>query len=550
LTVTKEYLAPELSKGSWDALVATPSMDIWSLGIMLLDLFKGPELRTIHGVKSLDQLASYDQKDLDDPLVGLINKVFTDHKFVKDAILGCLQIDPRKRKTAAEIYDLITCVDISSKASIRRQAIETNPYYQQIIGKLDNIEVKIVDVNGNVGKLIDAVNLSNSSYEDSRLAMRSLADKADEMIKRFDDDRMVMPDFDSLFMGMTHELGNQLKRELKDVYEVINSSQEKTGQQEVMIRDLLERLHASFEEEEADRNATSLTLVLDFQKTLVNMSSTLLHNKHDRPTLFIIFKESDLKVYLDQAIEISRRNAESKANSSSSNNAAAGNSSSRGGSSLMSRFGNGFKNGWTKAKDYASSLVKDRYRVFFVCGYTHQIAMSGRDGLGYVFTDTKGWVKRYTPLLKLMFGVVKVGVCLMLPAGIPFPGIPDLGLDELGIDHLKKNFSELATKALDDKKQDVSEKIGGGGCGGGVNSSSVAASSSTADSTISSAVSNVEWEKEGFDNDAYSLAKEILDNVKDTNLEHTGLEQVTPMSGPNQGKTRWIWKDSTYIHLM
>jgi hypothetical protein len=414
--------------------------------------------------------------------------------------------------------------------------------------KLEVLELKIVDVNGNFGKLLDAVNLSNSSYEESKATMRSLADKSSDMIRRFDRTHE-MPDFDSLFTGLKQDLGNQLKQEFKCVYEVVNSNQEKSEQEGGMIRDLLERLHTSFEEE-AGRNAASLSLVLDFQLTLVNMSSTLLHSKHDRPTLFIIFRESDLKVYLDEAIEISRRNAEVAA-ANSSNSTTSTSTSGGGGfrskaSGVMSRFGNGFRDGWRKAKDYATSLVKDRYRLFFVCGYTHQLAMSGKDRLGYVFTDTKGWVKKYTPVLKFMLNVLKGSLSVVFP-GMPFPGIPDLGLDEIGIDHLKKNFSELASKAIDDRQQDAADTTGGVLGGGGMNSNSVASSNPTAGSTISSAISKVEWEKEGLDNEAYALVKEILADVGDTHVEYTGLQQVTPLSGPNQGTTRWVWKDSAVI---
>ena len=33
----------------------------------------------------------------------------------------------------------------------------------------------------------------------------------------------------------------------------------------------------------------------------------------------------------------------------------------------------------------------------------------------------------------------------------------------------------------------------------------------------------------------------------DTHVEYTGLQQVTPLSGPNQGTTRWVWKDSVVV---
>ena len=149
-------------------------------------------------------------------------------------------------------------------------------------------------------------------------------------------------------------------------------------------------------------------------------------------------------------------------------------------------------------------------------------------------------------MLKLEFNVLKGRLSVLFP-GMPLPGIPDLGLDEIGIDHLKKNFSELASKAIDDRKQDAADTTGGGLGGGGMNSNSVASSNPTAGSTISSAISKVEWEKEGLDNEAYALVKEILADVGDTHVEHTGLQQVTPLSGPNQGTTRWVWKDSAVV---
>ena len=68
-------------------------------------------------------------------------------------------------------------------------------------------------------------------------------------------------------------------------------------------------------------------------------------------------------------------------------------------------------------------------------------------------------------------------------------------------------------------------------------------SKSTAESTISGDISTVDWEKKGIDNEAYALVKKIVMDVDDEHGEYTGQQQVIPTSGPNQGKTRWVWED-------
>jgi serine/threonine protein kinase len=67
-------------------------------------------------------------------------------------------------------------------------------------------------------------------------------------------------------------------------------------------------------------------------------------------------------------------------------------------------------------------LLKHRYRLYFLCSYTHKIAHCGDGGRGYEITVTREWVKAAAPVLRTGLLLLKLG---LMASGLPLP-VPDL----------------------------------------------------------------------------------------------------------------------------
>ena len=191
--------------------------------------------------------------------------------------------------------------------------------------------------------------------------------------------------------------------------------------------------------------------------------------------------------------------------------------------------------------DFMNRFIKNRYRLFFVCGFTHLLALCGEDQKGYSFSADKKWVKKIKPLLKLMLILVKTSLSISfpgIPIPIPIPSVADVG----GIDVSMGNLVELSEKfvndnidcAVDDATNWASSSnISGGsssrGGGGGV---------------VSEDTKKVDWSKEGT-REMYQMVKDVLDSkeINDPKLEQSWIKFVASgkVGGPNAGKSRWIY---------
>jgi tRNA A-37 threonylcarbamoyl transferase component Bud32 len=67
-------------------------------------------------------------------------------------------------------------------------------------------------------------------------------------------------------------------------------------------------------------------------------------------------------------------------------------------------------------------LLKHRYRLYFLCSYTHKIAPCGEGGRGYEISVTQEWVKAAAPVLRTGLLLLKLG---LMAGGLPLP-VPDL----------------------------------------------------------------------------------------------------------------------------
>ena len=77
---------------------------------------------------------------------------------------------------------------------------------------------------------------------------------------------------------------------------------------------------------------------------------------------------------------------------------------------------------WSRLNPINLHIITDAYRMFFICSHTLRIVPCGPKGKGYKFSETKQWVKRAAPVLKVGLILLKLG---LLASGLPLP-IPGL----------------------------------------------------------------------------------------------------------------------------
>ena len=68
------------------------------------------------------------------------------------------------------------------------------------------------------------------------------------------------------------------------------------------------------------------------------------------------------------------------------------------------------------------NIVRNQYRLYFLCSHTHKVARCGPKGKGYKISVTKQWVIDAAPVLMVGLMVLKMA---MMAGGLPLP-IPDL----------------------------------------------------------------------------------------------------------------------------
>jgi serine/threonine protein kinase len=78
-------------------------------------------------------------------------------------------------------------------------------------------------------------------------------------------------------------------------------------------------------------------------------------------------------------------------------------------------------NSWADVKQ-PMRLLRNHYRLYFLCAHTKQIAPCGPDKKGYEIEVTRQWVQDAAPVLRVGLVLVKVA---LLASGLPLP-VPDL----------------------------------------------------------------------------------------------------------------------------
>ena len=83
-------------------------------------------------------------------------------------------------------------------------------------------------------------------------------------------------------------------------------------------------------------------------------------------------------------------------------------------------------------------IVKNKFRLYFMCAHTYKLASCGTKGKGIKIESYKDWVIKAAPLLKIGLILLKIG---LLSAGIPLP--------LAGISEMFSNDSILSSKYID-----------------------------------------------------------------------------------------------------
>ena len=131
----------------------------------------------------------------------------------------------------------------------------------------------------------------------------------------------------------------------------------------------------------------------------------------------------------------------------------------------------------------------------------------------------------------MMMVVVKVGLQVSFP-GVPFPiPTPDLDLKAAGIDLDMNLLVDLSEKLVDDVNDSASPNA-------------ASSLSKQGSSTAGSSKVDINWGDEGVLK-KFNMVRDMLTKnkeIRDPNLEHTGLRFVTGQAGgPNGGISRWIY---------
>ena len=99
-------------------------------------------------------------------------------------------------------------------------------------------------------------------------------------------------------------------------------------------------------------------------------------------------------------------------------------------------------------------IITDEYRMFFICSHTLRVVPCGPKGKGYKFSETKQWVKRAAPVLKVGLILLKLGLLATTGLSLPIPGLEDIVDDKNSI-----SFIDLSLQAMDDAISDTSSTL-------------------------------------------------------------------------------------------
>ena len=101
---------------------------------------------------------------------------------------------------------------------------------------------------------------------------------------------------------------------------------------------------------------------------------------------------------------------------------------------------------WSRLNPWTVHIVTNEYRMFFICSHTLRIVPCGPKGKGYKFSETKAWVKRAAPVLKVGLILLKLG---LVASGLPLP-LPIPGLEDIIDSDNSTSFIDASLQVMDD----------------------------------------------------------------------------------------------------
>eukprot|EP00598_Pedospumella_elongata_P000802 CAMPEP_0184971942 /NCGR_PEP_ID=MMETSP1098-20130426/4049_1 /TAXON_ID=89044 /ORGANISM="Spumella elongata, Strain CCAP 955/1" /LENGTH=1168 /DNA_ID=CAMNT_0027494147 /DNA_START=137 /DNA_END=3643 /DNA_ORIENTATION=+ len=186
-------------------------------------------------------------------------------------------------------------------------------------------------------------------------------------------------------------------------------------------------------------------------------------------------------------------------------------------------------NSWV-SKVNPMRLVRNQYRLYFLCSYTHQIAQCGPKGKGYKITVTKQWVRDAAPVL--MAGLIVLKLALNA-SGIPLP-VPDLSP--------LLNTPALHVKFLDAALSLVRSPIDVEGVAEYMMERTINELASVGADEVMDDIGNHAVSLQEGSLKAYATIQSVLDKDNIDIALSSGLRQVTH---PVSGKTAWVLDTDT-----
>ena len=142
---TPGYEAPEISTDKKGDLKAGPEQDIWSMGVLAVEIchYKAPEFRLF------DRNEQYSAEQREAIIKDTIDELPLTHE--KDVLKKMLEIDPEKRLKTQELYDAVC----SSRTKVAKEG--DNKMIKHMSGKIDNLADEVSDMKQMMMKSFEKV---------------------------------------------------------------------------------------------------------------------------------------------------------------------------------------------------------------------------------------------------------------------------------------------------------------------------------------------------------------------------------------------------------
>jgi serine/threonine protein kinase len=472
---TVPFMAPELLAATQLAgLQAKPSMDIWSLGILIFNVLVAKQFCnfwTVMGMNSDDDIKEeirsgrFTQEKVD----GNINRNFPGHanSTQRHLLLRMLKVDPSERYTIAA---LDTAAYLTGVASISTSKLFHNQ--QHIIGELKSLRDLFQSEFASFRTTLQAVleedsgaNIGDmSSYLDSlRSLLESQAQSATDIKAvaqslttwKTPPDTTVAPGFMSIVTTQLQQLLSAADEQKIDAVKskelLMQLATDVSGVQEQVnaIREDIAALHGSFAQfgefvrKELSQNSQKHSLVLERLSAIDAAATSIVQEqtaaKEDAEKTMVGLEQVKQQM-IQFGVNVTDIDAKIATQTQLLQSLVQNTHDVPTLMVLVPVMPKGLR------KFNPMNLIRDKAKLYFICSYTMQPVACGPDGDGYLVTNLTDFAKKALPLLKVGLVLLQIG---LLSTGVP---IPLVGLADSAVAQADKlSFLKSAATLLPEK---------------------------------------------------------------------------------------------------